>query len=148
MAEQAITITKGEHILNNLGVLNNNMAGITGRVVDPILLKHWRSHTQQNLKPYPPVPPASTYQRTKELFRSWDVLSDRRAATVTTAAGTTSNVDYADEVVGDSQAWWHARTGWIKLSDHEEPLLKSSVPIAARGYESEIFRFLTKRGLI
>lgn len=148
MAEQAITITEGKHILDNLSVLNQNMDKITGRVVDPILLKHWRSYTQQNLKPYPPVPPASTYQRTKELFRSWDVLSDRRAATVTTAAGVTSNVDYAEWVVGEGQRDFHAAAGWVKLPDHEEPLLKSSAPIAARGYESEVFRFLTKRGLI
>ena len=81
MAGTSITI-KNKFILDNLEVLNRHMGTIVGRVVDPPLKKYMRSYMQQKLKPYPPVPSQSTYVRTKELYRAWDVLSDRRAAEV------------------------------------------------------------------
>ena len=143
MAEQAVTI-ENEYILEHLSVLNKHMDKILGRVIDPILVKFMRSYTQQNIKPYPPVPPNSTYERTKELFRHWDVTSNRRFL----MAQIENTMSYAPDVVGDEQEWYHARTGWEKLSSHESPLLAKSVPIVNRGLESEMTRFLFTRGLI
>ena len=55
MAEKAITIKKGKHIIENLGVLNQNMNQILGRVVDPPLKKYMRSfmQTTSGMKKYP-----------------------------------------------------------------------------------------------
>ena len=143
MADTAITI-KNKFILDNLSVLNRHMGTIIGRVVDPPIKKFMRSYTQQNLKPYPPVPSGSTYQRTKELFRAWDVLANRREAW----SKIINTISYARYVIGDDQQWYHDAAGWIFLADEGRIMLPKVVPVASRALESETFRFLTKRGLI
>jgi len=141
---KALVEIKNKFILDNLSIINRNMDAIIGRVVDPPIKKFMRSYMQQKLKPYPPVPPQSTYIRTRELFRSWDVLANRRQAW----AKIINTVAYAEWVVGQRQVSFHATTGWPKLPDHEEPIVKGAAPVASRALESEIFRFLNKRGLV
>jgi hypothetical protein len=144
MAESEIVFVEGEHIIKNLSVLNKHMDSILGRVVDPPLKKFMRSFMQQELKPYPPKPPQSTYVRTKELYRSWDISSDRRLAEVKI----TNTVDYANWVVGEGQVWWHDVTGWPFLPDEGIIARRKAVPVVEKALDSEIRRFLFKRSLI
>jgi hypothetical protein len=84
------------------------------------------------------------YQRTGELFRAFDVLSDRRELSTRIV----NMSDYAHKVLGEQQHPGHAKTGWRKLSSYEPEALKGAIPVASRALESEVFRFLTKKGLL
>jgi hypothetical protein len=158
---------KNEHILKNIQVINRHMDSILGRVIDPPLKKHFRSfmQTTSGMKRYPgavarPIEWETPAQkrwarwalgrgilpssRTKEMFRHFDVLSDKRVGEV--AIVNTS--DYAKYVIGDRQQKFHRNTGYRKLDSYQDELLDSSVPIAQKALDSEIRSFLFKRKLI
>ena len=171
MAKSNITI-KNKFILDNLGVLNKNMGGIIGRVVDPPLKKYMRSfmQTTSGMKKYPgsvarPIEwedphgddrqrkaffardgfgGGIPHRRTGEFFRAFDVLSNRRDGWVKIF----NTADFAKYIIGDRQQKFHKNTGYRKLESYEPEALKGAIPVASRALESEIFRFLTKRGLI
>ncbi len=167
MAQTGITITKGKGIIENLGVINQNMNHILGRVVDPPLKKYMRSfmQTTSGMKKYPgsvarsiewETPKQKRWagwalgqgilpsSRSGELFRAFDVLSDRRNLSTRIV----NTADFAKYIIGDRQQRFHKNTGYRKLESYEPEALKGAIPVASRALESEIFRFLTKRGLI
>jgi len=168
MAEQAITIKKGKHIIDNLSVINKNMTFLLGRVVDPPLKKYMRSYMQttSGMKKYPgsvarPIAWESEkqrraffatggfgggipYSRTGEFFRAFDVLSNRRDLSTRIV----NTADFAKYIIGDRQQKFHKNTGYRKMESYEDEALKGAVPVASRALESEVFRFLTKRGLL
>lgn len=139
-----IVIVKGKHIVDNLTVINKHIDDIIRNVIDPHVKKFMRSYTQQTLKPYPPKPPQSTYVRTGELRRAWDVVVNRRAGEVAIK----NTRDYAPYVIGERQVSFHKRTGWLRLSEHEQPVLDKAVPIVAKAFESELRHFLFRKGLM
>lgn len=64
------------------------------------------------MKKYPPTPPASTYRRTRNLGKRWDIDVRRDSVKVFNIA------EYAPYVQGDQdQAWFHRRTGWQRLKE-------------------------------
>lgn len=166
MAEQAITIKKGKHIIDNLSVINKNMTFLLGRVVDPPLKKYMRSYMQttSGMKKRGPVArpiewesPAQKrwagwaigqgilpHKRSGELFRHFDVLSNRRDLSTRIV----NTADFAKYIIGDRQQKFHKNTGYRKMESYEDEALKGAVPVASRALESEVFRFLTKRGLL
>ncbi len=167
MAETGITISKGKHILDNLEVLNKNMHPILGRVIDPPLKKYMRSYMQttSGMKKYPgavvhPIDwqtPAQKrwagwalgqgilpHTRTGELFRHFDVTSDRREL----KTAIVNTYEFAKYIIGERQQRMHKATGYRKMESYEPEALKGAIPVASKALESEIFRFLTKRGLV
>ena len=167
MAEQAITIKKGKHIIDNLSVINKNMTFLLGRVVDPPLKKYMRSYMQttSGMKKYPgsvarPIEWTSPAQkrwagwaigqgilphkRSGELFRHFDVLSNRRDLSTRIV----NTADFAKYIIGDRQQKFHKNTGYRKMESYEDEALKGAVPVASRALESEVYRFLTKKGLL
>jgi len=144
MASTELVIVEGNHILKNLTVINRNMNMIIGNVLDPHVKKYMRGYMQTKLKPYPPKPPNSTYVRTGELGRSWDVFSNKTALEV----GITNTKEYAPGVVGKEQAGFHKITGWPFLPSHEKLVVRDAKPIVTRSFDSELRHFLFKRGLL
>lgn len=167
MAKTGITITKNKHILDNLGVLNQNMNHMLGRVVDPPLKKYMRSYMQttSGMKKYPgsvvkPIDWQTPAQkrwagwalgqgilpsrRSGELFRHFDVTSDRRAL----ETAIVNTYEFAKYIIGKFQQRFHKATGYRTMESYEPEALKGAIPVASNALESEMFRFLTKRGLI
>ena len=167
-ARSEIIILEGEHIIRNLGEINEGVDGIFRRVVDPHLKKHMRSfmNTQSDMKKYPgpvvyPIEWESEKQRraffatdgfgggipsrrTGEFFRDYDVRVNRALA----EAAIVNTSEYADPLVGESQQRFHANTGYRKITSYEDDLLDSSRPVIARGFDSEIRVFLFNKGLL
>jgi hypothetical protein len=167
MAKNELVIVEGEHILKNLSLLNRHMNIILGRVVDPHLKKHFRSfmNTQSDMKKRPgrvarPIDWETEKQRrwagwaigqgilpsrrTGELYRHFDVIANRFEGLVAIV----NTAEYAKYVIGDRQQRFHKNTGYKKLSSYEDELLKSSIPVASKGLDSEIRQFLFKKGLL
>lgn len=167
MAETGITITKNKHVIDNLEVINKNMNLILGRVIDPPLKKYMRSfmQTTSGMKKYPgavarPIDWETPKQkrwagwalgqgilphkRTGELFRHFDVLSDRRELNTRIV----NTYEFAKYIIGDRQQRMHKATGYRQLKSYEPEALEGAVPVASKALESEIFAFLTKKGLV
>ena len=168
MAKGGVTITQGKHIIDNLSVINENMHPILGRVVDPPLKKYMRSYMQttSGMKKFPgavarPIEWETERQRraffatdgfgggipskrSGELFRHFDVTSNRRAL----QTAIVNTYEFAKYIIGDRQQKFHKNTGYRKMETYEPEALKGAIPVASRALESEVYRFLTKRGLI
>jgi len=144
MATSNIVIVEGKHIIDNLEVINTHIDDILRQIVDPHLKKFLRGYTQQTLKIYPPVPPQSTYIRTGELRRGWDVTVNRYAG----EAAIVNRTEYAKWVIGKEQTRFHGRTGWLRLADHEDKVIAGATPVISKALDSEIRRFLFSRGLM
>lgn len=166
MAKQAITV-KNKQIIDNLTVINKNMNRILGRVVDPPLKKYMRSfmQTTSGMKKYPgsvaqPIDWTSEKQRraffatdgfgggipttrTGELFRHFDVTSDRRLL----QTAIENAYEFAKYIIGKFQQRFHKATGYRKLESYEDEALSGAVPVASRALESEIARFLFSKGI-
>lgn len=166
-ARSEIIILEGEHIVRNLGEINQGIDGIFRRVVDPHLKKHMRSfmNTQSDMKKYPgpvvyPIEWESEAQerwsrwalgqdilpstRTGEFFRNYDVRVNRALA----ESAIVNTSEYADFLVGEQQQRFHGNTGYRKITSYEDDLLDSSRPVIARGFDSEIRVFLFNKGLL
>lgn len=90
----------------------------------------------QNLPPYPPAPPASTYVRTGTLGRSITTGVRDAADAILGVIGT--NLDYAPYVIGgpDEQAWMHAGRWW-QLPAYVEENLDDVVEAIAQALEDK-----------
>jgi hypothetical protein len=162
-----IKIVEGKEIIRNLPLLNQNIDMILGRVVDPHLKKFLRSIMQQSgMKKYPggvvrPIEWETKLQelmwfktggfgggipsrRTGELFRHFDVTTDRRLA----QAAIENDHDAAIYIIGERQQKFHANTGYRKMESYEDEVADGAEPVVARGLESEINKFLFSRGLL
>jgi hypothetical protein len=162
-----IKVVEGEGVLRNLSKLNEHIDMIFGRVVDPHLKKFLRSFMQQSgMKKYPggvvkPIEWESKLQelswfktggfgggipsvRTGELFRHFDVTTDRRLA----QAAIENDHDAAIYIIGERQQKFHANTGYRKMESYEDEVADGAEPVVARGLESEITKFLFSRGLL
>ena len=145
----SIIIAKGQYIVDNLGIINENMPEILRNVTDPHLKKYMRSYTQQKLKKYPPKPVHSSYVRTGELRRGWDTeVGIRRDWVAIVNKAEVNKIGYAKWVVGNEQVRFHGRTGWLRLPEHEQPVLKGAEPVVGNSLDSEIRKFLFSKGLL
>ena len=166
MAQENIT-AQNKHIIDNLAVINKNMNMILGRVVDPPLKKYMRSfmQTTSGMKKYPgpsvqPVDWQTEKQRkaffatdgfgggiptsrTGELFRHFDVEASRRALWTKIV----NTAEFAQYIIGKLQQRFHKATGYKQMESYEPEALKGAVPVASKALESEIARFLFKRGI-
>lgn len=71
------------------------------------------------MRPYPPKPAWSTYDRTGTLGGSWRVrpLPRYGVGFILENRATQRGREYASYVVGRRQMWYHERTGWPRLHD-------------------------------
>lgn len=167
MASDTRITIENEHILKNITVLNRHMDFIVGRVIDPPVKKYLRGfmQTTSGMKRSPgsvvyPIEwetPAQErwarwalgagilpHRRTGELFRHFDVISDRRAA----EAAIINTADFAKYVIGDRQQKFHRNTGYRKMESYEDEALEGAIPVVSKSLESEIARFLFTKGLL
>ena len=73
----------------------------------------------ERLREYPPPKVPTTYERTGDLGRAWEVHGPR----ITGSGVITSIVNsmyYAEWVQGDEQQEQHEETGWLKANDATE----------------------------
>lgn len=78
--------------------------------------KDWAQKLLEVVRTYPPERPGSTYQRTNTLFEGWQV-SEPAYSGGSLRMNISNPVEYFTFVQGDAQQWYHAETGWKKLSD-------------------------------
>jgi hypothetical protein len=90
-------------------------------------MKGMGGHLSALMKRYPPQPSGSTYRRTGNLGRRWDVKAKPRAATVF------NPTKYSPYVQDDrAQTWFHKRTGWSTLKRTAEDNMDAIVRILKR----------------
>lgn len=86
-------------------------------------LTSYLTAVRDNVRPYPPVPPNSKYQRTYALYRGWHITGqggfDQSLVASSRAGGAAREyaVPVHGDLAGEGQRWYHAANNWKLIAD-------------------------------